>query len=1085
MRSTRFNLPRRNLLKAGSALFGLSALSPTAFLAACGGGFEGAAPDGRGPRESRTMNFDLSDAPIQEPTLRLANSRHHGARLLAHTDHTRSLQRQSNPTLAGVPDHRLTHYLEDVDVPANALQLGAIYGTHPATKSPVLAAHFLHVPRASRDVVRARRLQTPLKRRQPPGVGRAMTPLEATPLPSSVAFNSSPWDVGVWLVFQHPSITNLNADLGGDIVDRINNLPDPDTPFVSQLVAKIAALIRDGGYPTTADTGSWCVLVPVVDKNNLPVVDDTGAQIYRYTINPALADVTATVVKQLLNDIVNDPLFAGSNWQPSDGTPVQTQVARAVTTAFGASAAFTVQHSLPVGTRTSGIRFKSIEATDDRSVQLTVANEFLRSVGVFVEYRDSSGKTLAVDNPGEMDTQRAKYLTMVSPDAQIMGIPLLGRLTPTTQISFTMPAAASQAVIYYGGLGIGGSDAFQGEALVGSICTLVLNLGLPAICLTAGISEGAHEGLLSSITQVLDDPVTLKTVFKGVVEALGSGLGSSIQTATNTLSIEAFLAGIAQTVLDIFLDCCPRISILIAEAVSSSALQLAIPILGVALWALSTLAEAATIAETLVEVLCCPVIDTNTVSLTMSSAVQISRDPSDFQFPATARRYEIKATYDGKATQKIGATLSTGQVDPIVATFDQVASGGSVTMEAYFYADNDVLVGYGRSDTVANLPATAANIPITITEMLVPLTAATVYQHQAKLAFSDNTRTWLSTSSPPPQTRANLGTGADNQLVALHGITVHTATGNAGYGFEAGGQGVGLCGGGTASSLSSIENVFLGDRPERRLMFSSCGAAQPIGIAYDPHGAATGSNNFFLQPGGDGFFYLRGVGLDAPDFDMNQSSTWGRFMSALDSLCVTSNGYVVGVNRTNHKMEMLRLSQSASPDNGADSSQVFSALKSGYGSGVGRLDTPVAVTAFDDRLLVLEQGNARVQAFDADGSTQAIFTGADGKKSAVFPLQPEASAVYLDIAVEGAGYVYVLSYVNNGLAPSDYHLDVYTPNGTFLTRTTGVAAGAIAVDLFRNVYTLNYEAISGSPRTEPSLSLWLPSSATQSARRRT
>ena len=33
----------------------------------------------------------------------------------------------------------------------------------------------------------------------------------------------------------------------------------------------------------------------------------------------------------------------------------------------------------------------------------------------------------------------------------------------------------------------------------------------------------------------------------------------------------------------------------------------------------------------------------------------------------------------------------------------------------------------------------------------------------------------------------------------------------------------------------------------------------------------------------------------------------------------------------------------------------------------------------------------------------------------------------------------------------------------------------MAPDLFRNPYTLNYEALAGSPRTEPSLSQWRPS----------
>jgi len=82
--------------------------------------------------------------------------------------------------------------------------------------------------------------------------------------------------------------------------------------------------------------------------------------------------------------------------------------------------------------------------------------------------------------------------------------------------------------------------------------------------------------------------------------------------------------------------------------------------------------------------------------------------------------------------------------------------------------------------------------------------------------------------------------------------------------------------------------------------------------------------------------------------------------------------------------------------------------------------------------------------------------------------------VYLDLAVEGRGYMYLLSYVSGGTQPEHYRLDVYTPDGAFLSRTTGVGVARIAVDLFRNLYTLNYEPVAGAPKVEPSLSQWLP-----------
>jgi hypothetical protein len=1091
-----FNTPvnRRQLLRGGAAL-GLTSVVPSFLLSACGGGGDSDTPPPTA-RETRTLNFDLSAAPIAAPRLQLINSAQHGVELIPHTADTRAAQRRANPALGAIPDENLTHYLPDVDVPASALQTGAVIGKHPVTGEDVLALRFLHVPTASLNTVTAKRAAQPLVNQQPPALhAQLMADPPPTPLPSVIGQYSPPTDVALSLVFQHPAITNLDPNLGGDIIDRIKTLPNAQTPYLSTLAYKISLLIQKGGWPSTRDTGSWAVMVPRKDSLGNPVVDDDGNPIYSYQVNNALMDTVALVVKAILNNINNDIAFQGTNWQPSEGAPQQTAVAAAVAAAWGsssqqvgASSEFTVQHSLKLGSRTSGIRFKKIECSDDRVVTVTVANEFLRSAGAFVEFRDANDTTLPVANPQSMDSDRAKYICLISPDVQIMGIPFVGATTPTTAITFTMPDDAAKAVLYYGGLGLGGSDAFHSEALLGSISTLVLNIGLPAACLAGGVGTVAHEGLVLAIIDALHDPITAVTIMKGVIEALGAGLGSSIQTATTTMSVSAFLAGIGDTVLDIFFECCPRISMLLATAIASSAVKNAIPVIGLALWALATAADIATIGETVIECVSCPAIDRNTISLGMDQAVSISKDTGDYEFPATATKVRVVATYDGaKSANVVEVPITKGTVGPLNVPLGNIPSGGQVFAEATFYDDNDTIVGYGKSDTLKNLPDTAATIPVTITELLVPLTASTAYQHTNKLVYQDGAHAWLATGSAPTQTVTSLQPGADNVLTALYGVTVNTATGNAGYGFAAGGQGIGVCGGGAASSPAGLRNVFLGDKPDSFAKFSTCGATQPMGICYDPHGQVQkGGNNFFLQPGGDGFYYLRSVSLDNSNFDMNQSTAWGRFMNPQDSLCVLSNGFVIGCNRDTHKMERLTLPQAPLPPSINNDAVPFSAVKSGYGSQPGLLDTPVAVAAYNDKVLVLEQGNKRVQAFDPDGTAVSLFTDDKGTAfgTPFFALKDDGASVsYLDIAVEGKGYIYVLSCTNGGATPGDYHLDVYTPQGAWLTRTSGVAAGALAVDLFRNVVTLNYETVAGAPQVEPSLSQWLPHGSNASAAR--
>jgi hypothetical protein len=108
---------------------------------------------------------------------------------------------------------------------------------------------------------------------------------------------------------------------------------------------------------------------------------------------------------------------------------------------------------------------------------------------------------------------------------------------------------------------------------------------------------------------------------------------------------------------------------------------------------------------------------------------------------------------------------------------------------------------------------------------------------------------------------------------------------------------------------------------------------------------------------------------------------------------------------------------------------------------------------------------------------------------ATMKLAGDPSTTYLDIAVEALGFIYVLSYTGEGKNVEDYALDLYDPNGRFLSRTpdheidprsTGVNGAKLVVDQWRTMYTLNYEHFLGpDDRTEPSLSLWTPTTPSE------
>jgi hypothetical protein len=809
----------------------------------------------------------------------------------------------------------------------------------------------------------------------------------------------------------------------------------------------------------------------MTDLDKQPVFHDDGTPLYGYQVDDDIAATASGVAQQIVRAFIFDnPTFEGTNWHATQGiTSVdQSEVAAAAPAAAG----FQVEAQHPVGSSLHGIKFNALTIADEanRVIGLQVRNQFLRFLVAFVQYFDATNKPLPVDNPEGLDSARAKFLKLVLTDANIMGIPIVP--PPAQGMEFAVPAAASKARVYFGGLGLGG-QAFCPEALAGSIFTLAINFGLPTMFLALGV--GGAPNVSFFLGSLFADPKVLTEFVEQIIEAVegehpeykngpfgGSAAGEVV----------AGIIALGNIALRGLLRFSPFFAAKILGYVTAQQFLQAVPWVGPLLKGLGIVASVAALAQSLVETLANPALFYNDITLTMDTTVTISHDPSDFQFPARARSYAVVAHYDQAVARVARGAVEPGRVDPIIVGFTGVPSGGMVKIDVWLGADDGTLVGQASVGPLQNLPSTAGQIAMTIKELLIPLTADTQYIHDLRLTYASGAHVWA-TVPAPTATRANLCQGQDKALCSLNGITVHTPTGMAGYGFEAGG--LAACGGGPTGSFHTLQNLFLGQQPDRAFKQFGCGYATPVGIVYDPHGSVRG-HHFFLQPraAGDGFD-VRTVVLDnTTPFSLSQTLSWGRFTQALDSLAVHPAGHVVGVNRQNHKMEILALPDQAVDEAAAPTAVPFAVVKSGLGERAGLLNEPVAVVVApsDGAILVLEQGNRRIQAFDVAANPVLRFAG---KTTSIIELRDEgAGVVYTDLGVEALGYLYVLSYVNDGLAVVDYRLDVYDPDGQFLTRTTGVAAARMAVDAFRTVYTLNYETITGAPRIEPSLSQWVP-----------
>lgn len=1013
------------------------------------------------PRERRTLHFDFSTANLRDVRLVAFNSASNGAAIALHTPASRARAREANPALAAVSDERLTHLIEDVDLPADALQMVFATGVDADTGDDVLAALYIHVPTTANA----------------PRSDSGTTTIEDLIL--NVPGLVTPWDTAVALVFHTPELMNLNVDQGGTILSMISSLPCApgdttctDVPFLATLASLIASK-----WPATT-SGGWATLVPAVDGTGKPVVDSNGNPVYTYELDADVEQALSSVAAQIRPSIFNDTMFEGTNWHPTHGLTVSESTASG--TAAGA-AAFAVTAAQPPGTHVHGVRFVNVEVIDaaNRTVEVQFRNDFLRYLSTYVQFANQSGD-LQVANPTDRDTSRAKFLNWINSNYTVLGIPLIGDDVPLSSVQFNVPADASIARIYFGSLGVGG-DAFCPEAIDGTVLTLIFNLGIPSVLLVAGVAMTPT--LFKQFGNVVGGVFEF---IEGQLPYILASAGADVQnglfgTGTSKEAVR-ILTGLGSAVLRAFFAEADGAAYMLAGllnlAITQEVIQGALGPIGLAMRAVAVAADVATIGQSVFEVLANPALFTNQLTLTMTTTVTISHDPNDFQFPATARNYIVTLTYDSasKVAHKQTGTIEPGRTAPIAVTFNDVPSGGMVTVDIYLTNEAGCIVGRstdadGNMGPFGPVPGTQAEIAVTIKELLIPLSTTTQYVHDLKLEYQDGKRVWVS-ADPPTATVADLEPGNNAGLNDVTALTLSQRTGIAGYAYLAGGQSVPFCGQTTSGIMHMLQNVFLGEDPDSELKQLPCGFQQSASVAYEKLGATTGTRNFFLQPSESGFL-LQSAGLgDGQPFDVDNAQTWGVFSAALDSLVVVPTGYVIGVDRQNHKMQILELPAAPSDLSTAPQAVPFSVSKMGPGTRPGLLMAPVAVTVFDTAILILEAGNQRIQAVDVSGNPVLLFQ--NGTTNLV-ELEQDPGVVYLDLGVEGLGYLYVLSYVNDGTTAADYRLDLFDPQGNFLSRTTGVAAARLAVDTFRNVYTLNYEPVAGAPGIEPSLSQWNPS----------
>jgi hypothetical protein len=1011
--------------------------------------------------ETATLHFDLSHLSPDQPFTLHAGPRRYD--LAPHTRQSLARSRRDNAALGLVPDHRVTHFCGPVRLPGDSPLLLRVTAPkrNPDDLLDRLILTSLHVPRGYRRAALARRQQHLAGRPLPlPPKLVALGVTDTGSLPADevlidVGDVNTAYDAAESLIFHHAELLTLQAAPAADIVGVIewaNGIDDLAQSIYTQAQA----------HETDPAKPNWVNSKPGTDWQT----GKPGNPIYVWS------DATLEYLPKPLHDALqttkNDPGLQGQCWTVQPGItqlPMTATPAAASSSGSPAEAIYTVKQVTPQ----SGVEhsFSYQPATSTGTVSLK--NYYLRWLQISV---DQYG-------PGGEKVGGTQALGPLSPVDTIMAVPLP---PGWSDFSFPIDAKASRAVVSFGGLG---QTPFSlGYDWPGILLTTVFNYAIPTAFIALGVAVDQAGPVLSDLAKKIWPKIltVLEAADEGpIASAVGGGVGlKDVLLAIGNCAGSLFLAAVTGS---------EELEAFVAAAIGESTAEKAEPFLGWVADAIGAAADLASMVETSVEVARSPATMSIDIERALDVSVTANPDPAhQGQWPATATHYTISITYDDGPVYSYDGQLSpTTQQGPIAHTFTGLPAGGNITVLASFYSVTGWLAGQGQSAPLAAQPGQGSTLvvpPFAIKEYLVPLSAGTTYTLKEKLGFGSGGRVWLA----PPAISAPTATVSDldasnvgNNLGQLGQLTLNEAKSALGYSWQASGQGVPLVNTGNQPYTGqefTYQALCDAAAPQSGLKFSGDGyIAQPC-LAFPPPTMATPlADGFLLEPAtSETAMLLRAVSL-APGQPMIASpgQCFGRFTGPQDDLAIHPAGYAAALNAATCKLQVLRLTALT-----ADTSAPAAAILAGQGTRPGLLSAPVAVACSLDKIVVLQTSKDHPQgcvcAFDVKGNPVNCFTGG----TPVAGLHPEGTAhvVVVDLSVESKGYLYVLKYLApaSGLVlASDYRLDVYNPDGTFLTQVAGLAAARLHVDLWRNLFTLNYEILPGSGRTEPSLAQWIPS----------
>jgi hypothetical protein len=1132
---------RRWLMKAGlgsAAALGAGMSLPASAPAAA------RQQDRPGPKE-RDFHFALGHARGVKRMRLIANTQEYT--LKRHTKASRARLREEE---GGVWQHanlsKLTHHVEGVPLPADRAVVLSVRGMMGDTE--VLVAQHMHVPVATtRKLARAaQRSKRGLKTVRGSGKRLASLGLKASQVttPRHVVQLDSLVDTTTtaqtW-VMMHPNVATVDPT-AAKTTQNLLSVP-PAQGSVDALQRKITTMGKAGTpwatHPkiTGADGVTpmqFQIEGELQEVTTFKLADDD--KLHGNLKDALTAGVRAVRNSPDLGAVIDKPLdatpaAAAKTWVQPSGMVPQSQPYAPPTQLGDAGLQVKIKNPGDLfGTRTVVKGQFS-----DNKVDLTLYNNWVRWVQVYVQYLGANDTNLSYSSgrtwPGSFpDTPNCEGLVLLPQIFTVLGIPIWD--TNTMDVPLTFPDGAHTARLLFCGLGssINQGDwtqyfaagtyptdaiAPKDEVLLPSLVTGIFTIGLTAFALAADFAVatsfaairsaiGSGSAAATELAEIARTIGTTLTNVETVALAVGSGAATTadIETNGNSADVWSILLEFGTMLpkllfrpnMDVFWI---KVASDVIGGFTGYRIANAIPFIGEVLAAIAVIGDVATLAEECAETIVAPWVIENEVNLVYAAKVTASRDSTNSStWPTTARNWSLQANIDGAAV--LAPITGTVNDDPDRGTRTepleldvQAPFGGSTIQWSFTLTDaagNQVGTGVSAKFPNNDQNNTASVVPITFEQIPVPIDDKTTFERTDTTCFTDtaNGYTWSSrvTSS---------GTVADKGIQSVAGASISTLAGVAGVVWEQGDKFY-VRGVPTGQDAATIK---LGQA-------TANGFGRRPFLLLDPFVTKTSAGNHVLLEPDDSLpvYYVRKVTLDpvsgAPTWDPKVS--YGTFTLPISAAALHSSGRVVAVNTDTGRLATIL---PANPDRPA-----LAAYSAGTGDTVGLLQSPVAVAVTNPgTVLVLEAAATQIAAFDLNGNPVRYFPAAGTTRRGLVRGQRQASdqgsftlklpaASYLDLAVDGAGQMYVLYHTGDGTAPADYRVDIYTAAGVLLnSASSGVNVPHLAVDNWRSLFAPNFDPLSDLQTgktvidtalgvAEPSVSRFDPVNAAKATRRR-